>query len=66
MEMKICAIENMIEKAISGMLAIIIPENRKNTEGITESSKAFTIPFFLQSTSQIRKYESTSAPFVIK
>lgn len=64
--MKICAVENTIAKTISGILAIIIPEKRNNAEGITESSKDFVIPFSLQSIIQIRQYENTRTPFIIK
>lgn len=56
----------MIENAISGKFANIIPEKTNIREGVTERDNAFASPFLFQKTTQKIKYARHKIPFMAK
>lgn len=56
----------MIENAIRGKFASIIPEKTNIREGVTESVNAFASPFLFQNTTQKIKYARHKIPFIAK
>lgn len=62
-DIKIWVTANIIEKIISGMLAVITPEKMNISDGSMESNNDFKIPSLFQSIIQIMQYAVTSAEF---
>lgn len=58
-EISMCVTAKTTEKTISGMLAIIIPENTNTADGIADRIIAFASPFFFQKISHATQYAPT-------
>lgn len=54
-EISMCVTAKTTENTISGMLAIIIPENRNTKDGIADRIIAFASPFFFQKKSATQR-----------